>query len=193
MEVMAVENITSALKYLCSLSAYPIHRLVITSGRRSEGIMDLREKGCNVLAYWWNIFKVDPRLQKGKDTESENINAMNRIFIVMYINRSVTAEQDSTLTANLEERRPIFQLLLGDLAQTRVFWVAPFPVCAHGCPPVPWAGWCAACVRSSSPQVSWRPAARRVCRPGSGPQPPQGSPAGARRKYCSDTGEKQET
>lgn len=39
---------------------------------------------------------------------------MNRIFIVIYINRSVTAEQDSALTANLEERRSTFQLLLGD-------------------------------------------------------------------------------
>lgn len=63
---------------------------------------------------------------------------MNRIFIVMYINRSVTAEQDSALTANLEERRPIFQLPLGDLVQTtRVFRVVPFLICAHGCPPVP--------------------------------------------------------
>lgn len=45
MEVMAVANITSARKYLWSLSAYPIHRLVITSGRRSEVNKDLRKRG----------------------------------------------------------------------------------------------------------------------------------------------------
>lgn len=125
-----------------------------------------------------------------KDTESKNIDSMNSVFIVMKINCSVTAEQNSALTASLEEKSLGCWLLLGmTVWTTRVCCGIPFPVCAPGCPLGPWAGWCAACERSFWPQVWWTQAARRACRPGSAPQPWQGSPAGARYKCWCDTSE----
>lgn len=125
-----------------------------------------------------------------KDTESKNIDSMNSVFIVMKINCSVTAEQNSALTASLEEKSLGCWLFLGmTVWTTRVCCGIPFPVCAPGCPLGPWAGWCAECERSFWPQVWWTQAARRVCRPGSAPQPWQGSPAGARYKCWSDTSE----
>lgn len=53
MELMAVANLASALKYLCPLSAYPIHRLVTTSGRRSEENTHLRKRMfCHIMKHF---------------------------------------------------------------------------------------------------------------------------------------------
>lgn len=93
MEPIAMANLTSELAYWFSLSIYPIIMANITRGRRSEirvkdNNRSLQDKPTHIHTYLLV-----------KDTDSEHINPINSVLVVVPVYSVVTAQQSSGLIA----------------------------------------------------------------------------------------------
>lgn len=92
MEQTAIANLTSELAYWFPLSIYPITKATITKGRRSEMVV----KDDNRSSYDTLIHTHFPHTPV-KDTDSEHIDPINSVLVVVPVCSIVAAQQSSGL------------------------------------------------------------------------------------------------
>lgn len=92
MEPMATANLTSEEAYWFSLSIYPITKATITKGRRSEmGVKDYSRPSADTLRH--------THIHTLKDTDSEDVDAIDSVLVVVPVCCVVAAQQRSGLIA----------------------------------------------------------------------------------------------